>query len=92
MVVYTRNTGVSMAIRQKERRACKARDRISKSTFLVMINDRQKEFFAKMDIDDWTITSFNAYTRDVCIVIKTNTGVNNINIILPALTVDSNKC
>lgn len=69
------------------RRKCVSQERISKSTVLAMLSEStQRDFYASLDDDQWSITSFNSTTREVCIDLKNNNGrVNKLAVTLPSI-------
>lgn len=71
----------------KPSRRCMPPPSISKATVKAMFEDSTTgDFLAKLADDQWSIVSFEAETRLVCIDVVTDSGTNHLNLTLPAIT------
>jgi hypothetical protein len=84
-----------MSREMQERRRCTAPDVIPKSTFLTMVgpplgvggtSTPTRAYFESLLDEQWSITSFNSNTRDVCIEVESPYGVRTMTITLPYLS------
>lgn len=72
------------------RQKCYSQEYISKKTVIAMLTEgsKQREWFEALEDDQWFITSFNSKTREVCVDVQTDTGVNHVSVLLPQLTIN----
>ncbi len=53
------------------RRACQSNARLSKASFIALLDEgsRRKEFYEGLDDENWEIISFDPAKREVCVTI-----------------------
>ena len=68
---------------------CYAQEHLSKKTVIAMLPEgsKQREWFKALKDDQWSITSFDSRTREVCVDVQTDNGVNHLSVLLPQLTI-----
>ena len=73
------------------RRRCHKQDTLSKRTFLAMLEEGSStaNFFDKLTDDQWSITSFDAQTRQTCVKVTTDNNTSHLSITLPYLSASS---
>jgi len=71
------------------RQKCYAQEHLSKKTVIAMLPEgsKQREWFEALEDEKWSITSFDSKTREVCVDVQTDSGVNHISVLLPQLTI-----
>lgn len=79
-------TSDKMIFRQK----CYSQEHISKKTLIVMLTEgsKQREWFEALEDDQWSIVSFDSKSREVCVDVQTDNGVNHVSVLLSQLTVN----
>jgi len=79
---------------QFNRRLCRNRQRLTQAAFLGMLpsnldNDGKetlnpRRLFESLEVDEWEVLTFNPDIREVCLVIRTNSGERNVSVTIPA--------
>lgn len=69
------------------RRRCQTQGTLSQGALLSYLTDgsRQKEFLSSIDSSNWTITSFDPITRQVCL--RVDNGVKLVNMVIAIPTI-----
>jgi hypothetical protein len=72
------------------RRACSQRPSISKATLKASFEEDTptRDFLESLDDDDWDILSFDAQSREVCVMVTATTGsqIHTLSFTLPVIS------
>ena len=71
------------------RQKCYSQQRLTQKTLIAMLPEgsKQREWFEALDTEKWSITSFDSRTREACVDVQTDTGVNHVSVLLPYIDV-----
>lgn len=64
---------------------CKPLDSLRQETLIALLGEGTsvQAYFKSLDKTKWKITSFNPYTREVCVELTAKSGKRHIHVVLP---------